>query len=340
MQEKNSSIQKPSPYGFGPHLTIDLDGCPQEILSNVELHTQFLKDLPELIGMELIMEPQMIYYDGGAVPEDSGPTGIAVIATSHISIHSFEKKGRSFLDIFSCLPFDTKKTLNFVKKTFQPKTLEFTVVQRGLDFPRRTFYVSEQGKTIQNLIGNEYGYLKVIARAPNRKSAVQWFCSCRCGHMVAVDSTELKKGTIKSCGCLRQEMKRGKPGEAVFQIVYRNYKRGAKDRNLEFSLNEEEFSTLIKANCWYCGVGPSNLATLNSADVSTEWLNLSENQLKYNGIDRKDNKRGYVPSNCLPCCKMCNDLKCDLDFDIFVEWINRCYANLESKHLISNFPRG
>ena len=43
----------------------------------------------------------------------------------------------------------------------------------------------------------------------------------------------------------------------------------------------------------------------------------------YNGIDRKDNTRGYEPDNCLPCCGLCNRMKSALSYGDFMDWIGR-----------------
>ena len=90
---------------FGPHITIDLKGCPKDILSNYELHFDYLKKLPDLIQMTPITQPYVFPYSG-LIPSDRGITGIVIIAESHLSVHSFEEKGYSFIDIFSCKDFD------------------------------------------------------------------------------------------------------------------------------------------------------------------------------------------------------------------------------------------
>ena len=120
---------------FGPHITLDLKGCPKEILSNYQLHFDYLKNIPELIQMTPITQPYVFPYEG-LVPEDKGITGIVIIAESHISVHSFEEKGYCFIDIFSCKPFDYDKSIRLTKEIFQPEDWEVKVVERGKDFPR------------------------------------------------------------------------------------------------------------------------------------------------------------------------------------------------------------
>ncbi len=120
---------------FGPHITLDLKGCPKEILSNYNLHFDYLKSLPELIQMTPITQPYVFPYSG-LIPSDKGITGIVIIAESHISIHSFEEKGYSFIDIFSCKNFDIEKAIKITTDLFKPTSYELNVVERGKDFPR------------------------------------------------------------------------------------------------------------------------------------------------------------------------------------------------------------
>jgi S-adenosylmethionine decarboxylase len=120
---------------FGPHLTLDLKGCPKEILQNYNLHFELLKNLPEMIGMTPITQPYVFPYSG-LVPEDKGITGIVIIAESHLSIHSFEDKGYTFIDMFSCKAFDVDKAVEYILETFKPESYEKNLVQRGKDFPR------------------------------------------------------------------------------------------------------------------------------------------------------------------------------------------------------------
>ncbi len=120
---------------FGPHITIDLKGCPKETLSNYELHFNYLKNLPELISMTPITQPYVFPYSG-LVPDDKGITGIVIIAESHISVHSFEEKGYCFVDIFSCKDMDVERAIQITLDTFKPTDSEINIVKRGKDFPR------------------------------------------------------------------------------------------------------------------------------------------------------------------------------------------------------------
>lgn len=120
---------------FGPHITLDLKGCPVEVLQNYQLHFDYLNRLPEQIGMHKIIPPYCFPYEG-LVPEDKGITGVVIIAESHITVHSFELKGYTFVDIFSCKPFDIEAAIQYTIEQFRPQRYDVRTTQRGLDFPR------------------------------------------------------------------------------------------------------------------------------------------------------------------------------------------------------------
>jgi len=42
-----------------------------------------------------------------------------------------------------------------------------------------------------------------------------------------------------------------------------------------------------------------------------------------NGIDRQDNAKGYIPGNCVSCCRICNYAKHALTLEEFKSWIQR-----------------
>jgi len=134
---------------FGPHLTLDLIGCPKEILKDYNLHFDLLKNLPNMIGMTPITQPYVFPYSG-LVPEDKGITGIVIIAESHLSIHSFEDKGYTFIDMFSCKPFDVEKAERYIIELFQPERVERNLIQRGKDFPREDMILIEPSEFFED----------------------------------------------------------------------------------------------------------------------------------------------------------------------------------------------
>lgn len=97
------------------------------------------------------------------------------------------------------------------------------------------------------------------------------------------------------------------------------YKKSAKKRNIVFKIEYDFFSSIIMQNCHYCGSLPSN---------KIGKLGNRSGEFKYNGIDRKNSSAGYIKENCAPCCKNCNFLKRDLDYDEFLDLIKKIATHL------------
>lgn len=143
-----------------------------------------------------------------------------------------------------------------------------------------------------------------IEKPANRKRAAFQF-KCDCGNTIICRAIDVKKEKTKSCGCLALESK-SKTGKAnakdgcysFFNGKYYDYKVNTKRMNLDFELTLEQFSKLISSNCHYCGSKPTNF--------QKSGLHC---QMKYNGVDRKNNHKGYTADNVVPCCKFCNYAK-------------------------------
>ena len=56
-----------------------------------------------------------------------------------------------------------------------------------------------------NEIGNRYGRLVVVRKAPSRLGSIYWRCKCDCGNYKTVRGSSLHCGETTSCGCRRRE---------------------------------------------------------------------------------------------------------------------------------------
>ena len=121
---------------FGPHLLLEAYGSPKEKLSNIGKISEFLDIFPEKLEMTKIMPPYVFRYDGGAVKEDWGISGVVLIAESHIALHTFPEKEFFTLDIFSCKDFDVRLAVDFISDVLDPVHFDETVLSRGREFPR------------------------------------------------------------------------------------------------------------------------------------------------------------------------------------------------------------
>lgn len=77
--------------------------------------------------------------------------------------------------------------------------------------------------------------------------------------------------------------------------MWHSYRSNCRRKNIYFDMEREHFIQMIQRPCHYCGRPPANVM---------------ENYV-YNGIDRKENKRGYYPGNAVTCCFSCNSIKGD-----------------------------
>ena len=181
-----------------------------------------------------------------------------------------------------------------------------------------------------DLTGRRFGRLTVVRRIGSRKdkyrSNTVWGCLCDCGKTKDVITGSLTAGLTKSCGCLWEEASRRnfelskRPiGEANFNLLLRNYKHAADQRDIPFELSREEFRKLTSSDCYYCRVGPSQLCEVRDKNGNPRL----RGAYKYNGVDRVDSNGPYNTVNCVPCCKTCNYAKNTLDHDSFIVWLRR-----------------
>ena len=66
---------------------------------------------------------------------------------------------------------------------------------------------NEGWQTLQDLTGRKFGRLTVIAVAERGSpSGVAWTCRCDCGNEKTARGYHLKRGSVRSCGCLATEV--------------------------------------------------------------------------------------------------------------------------------------
>lgn len=114
------------------------------------------------------------------------------------------------------------------------------------------------------------------------------------------------------------------------KAIYGDYKRNAGKRGLAWELSLDEFIELIERDCHYCGARPCNFWRKPGA----------RNSLFYNGVDRRDNSLGYLPSNCVTCCKFCNFAKGGFPLEEFLDWISFVKGESEQKLGTAEWRRG
>ena len=171
-------------------------------------------------------------------------------------------------------------------------------------------------------IGLKIDYWTILEYKYSLNKRPIYLCQCICGKQKELKYLDKNNLQSKSCGCRSNENKRNNrrpsPEERLnkYSTIYNRYKREAKTRSYPFELNYIEFEALSKQNCYYCGIEPQN----------EQWYN-DRLKIKYNGIDRVDNSLGYIITNCVPCCKICNESKRAVTKDIIEKAYNFLFKN-------------
>lgn len=100
-----------------------------------------------------------------------------------------------------------------------------------------------------------------------------------------------------------KEWKRNSSTVRVLEI-----KKTAQQRGLDFNLPLELGKDLVTDNCYYCGDPP---------------------ELRFNGIDRVDNSKGYLEDNVVTACKYCNAGKLTRSKGEFEAWLQRAAKHVQ-----------
>jgi hypothetical protein len=187
----------------------------------------------------------------------------------------------------------------------------------------------------QITIGEKFGYLTVVARAPVQKTYKGHFESrcvveCHCGKRKEVFSYNLRSGNTKTCGCKDHLLNPDTP----YIRIFHGYLSGAESRGLELKLNLDQIKYLVHQRCFYC-----QTASSNRVEWRTQGRSNNKTSLKYMGIDRVNSAGHYAPGNVLPACKMCNRAKSNASLSEFVAWLNRLGSEMNEQEILKAAAR-
>ena len=63
---------------------------------------------------------------------NGGISGVAVLAESHISVHTWPERGFAAFDIFMCGKANPEEAISVLKRAFHPRTMKITEKLRGI----------------------------------------------------------------------------------------------------------------------------------------------------------------------------------------------------------------
>jgi S-adenosylmethionine decarboxylase len=108
----------------GRHLLAELHGCDR--LDDVALMDATLRRAAHAAGATLL-EVRLHSFGVG-----QGVTGVAMLAESHISIHTWPEHGYAAVDIFLCAPrHGLDAGLAVIAEALQARTVDSRVIERG-----------------------------------------------------------------------------------------------------------------------------------------------------------------------------------------------------------------
>ena len=141
----------------------------------------------------------------------------------------------------------------------------------------------------QELIGQVFGRLTVLAREPNdRFGKTRWRCQCTCGKETVTRANTLLKGETRSCGCLHVETAR---------VNNRTHgQRRTREYGIWCAMKSRCLTSTDKHYRWYGARGIT---------ICRPWQDSFEQFMADMGprppgmtLDRRDNEGHYTPENC------------------------------------------
>lgn len=121
---------------FGIHVMVDGYGASPALLADRAYLLALLYELPKELGMHRICEPEVVEV-GPMNPKDSGGiSGFVMIAESHISFHTFPKRGFVTMDLYTCQAQMNGQILAAkLKKAFGLTDADVFIQPRGTRYP-------------------------------------------------------------------------------------------------------------------------------------------------------------------------------------------------------------
>src|ERR1700693_4480034 len=107
----------------GTHLIVDLKGA-KHLDDVAPIKRAFIQSV-EAAGATLLHIHLHHFSPTGGV------SGVAVLAESHISIHTWPEHAFAALDVFMCGCCDPKDTIPVLKRAFEPERIEVHEILRG-----------------------------------------------------------------------------------------------------------------------------------------------------------------------------------------------------------------
>lgn len=138
--------------------------------------------------------------------------------------------------------------------------------------------------------GQRFGRLVVVkAAGRNKQGSALWLCRCDCGGLTTVRGSDLRNGSVKSCGCAKVEACRAR--------ITRHGGGGTRLYDIWKGMRARCNNPNHKAYPQYGGRGIKICREWDDFASFREWA-LANGYREDLTIDRINNDEGYEPNNC------------------------------------------
>lgn len=108
----------------GTHLILDLWGARH--LDDLDKVETAMRESVELAGATLLHIHLHHFTPNGGI------TGVAVLAESHISVHTWPERDFAAFDVFMCGDAEPEKAIMVLKRAFRPTRMNISEYRRGV----------------------------------------------------------------------------------------------------------------------------------------------------------------------------------------------------------------
>ena len=122
---KKTSLQQQDDF-HSVHLLVEFWGCKSKVLND---HAFFVESLEKAAKLSNATVLEIASHQFSPF----GVTAIALLAESHLSIHTWPERKYAAIDVFTCgEKMDPHKTVEVLKKMLNPTTIDIEEVSRGI----------------------------------------------------------------------------------------------------------------------------------------------------------------------------------------------------------------
>ncbi|MBY0146705.1 adenosylmethionine decarboxylase [Neobacillus niacini] len=113
----------------GKHIIIDAFECESAHLNDIN----FLEEMCKKAALDANMEILYSYFHQF---EPQGVTGVLVLSTSHLSIHTWPEERYVSLDFYTCGTLELTPQVDFLIKELSSKQAKVYSISRGVSYPQ------------------------------------------------------------------------------------------------------------------------------------------------------------------------------------------------------------